>query len=83
MCLHHSRAHVPGAVPVSLRDTRRAVGDPWAEAHGYRPVSLCDMREVAVQTPNLGEIRLQAPPDGAVYLANLTAGKPVLTKTDF
>ena len=40
-----------------------------------------DAREVAVQIPDLGEVKLQARPDGAVYLASLKAGKLVLAIT--
>ncbi len=42
-----------------------------------------DAREVSVQIPELGEINLQARPDGAIYIASLTAGKLTLTKTNF
>ena len=42
-----------------------------------------DAREVTVTSPDLGEVKLQARADGAVYLASLKAGKLSLTKTDF
>ena len=42
-----------------------------------------DAREVAVTIPDLGEIKLQARPDGTVYLATLKGGQLSLTKTDF
>ncbi len=42
-----------------------------------------DTREVTVTIPELGETKLQARPDGAVYLASLEAGKLSLAKTDF
>ena len=42
-----------------------------------------DAREVTVTIPDLGEIKLQARPDGAVYLASLKDGQLSLTQIDF
>jgi hypothetical protein len=40
-----------------------------------------DAREVTVQIPELGEVRLRARPDGAVYLASIGTGRNLLKDT--